>query len=387
MFANSCSVQEGLVFASMEHDEKFEQTAKYKILHFPSSYFGNFYPEAKPIRTDRHHRRTSALDSAWPALEPTRAGLVPRATAVAPQGQGRADSDACLDEPARRHPTREGGRPRRSIHPVDRETGEIGISEMEDSSDSPSSSSVLTDSEDEEENNPRREREDTPISFRDFLQEEQQRTEDLSISRAQPANLFRTDEQRARMDRARQAREERSITLAQEERARMRREIDRASAAQHTNHASNGDPPRADLETNPNSHRGVEILSADRDRVNAAIQRRSAAARSVQDQVAEGRPPTDETVPTDTDPTTKPYNPNFSLLAPAARFSMRHQARRNRDPSNDANTMTIKFDPPISGRYLLLKVWNPQKDRKIDIQSVSVHGFAGPRWFPAFEQV
>ncbi|KAL9018485.1 MAG: hypothetical protein Q9185_004177 [Variospora sp. 1 TL-2023] len=45
--------------------------------------------------------------------------------------------------------------------------------------------------------------------------------------------------------------------------------------------------------------------------------------------------------------------------------------------------VNVKFDPPVSGRYVLLKLWSPSKDQNIDIQSIIAHGFAGPRFFPA----
>jgi len=63
--------------------------------------------------------------------------------------------------------------------------------------------------------------------------------------------------------------------------------------------------------------------------------------------------------------------------------------------------VNIKFDPPPyvislpvqlknlaklscrSGRYILIKLWSPHNGGNIDIQSVIVHGFAGPRYFPA----
>lgn len=46
---------------------------------------------------------------------------------------------------------------------------------------------------------------------------------------------------------------------------------------------------------------------------------------------------------------------------------------------------TIKFDPPISGRFILLKMWSPRREtnKNIDIQSVVARGYAGPRLFPA----
>lgn len=49
----------------------------------------------------------------------------------------------------------------------------------------------------------------------------------------------------------------------------------------------------------------------------------------------------------------------------------------------------LRFDPPASGRFLLLKMWspNPHHDGKgnIDIQAVVAKGFAGPRYFPAVQ--
>jgi hypothetical protein len=46
---------------------------------------------------------------------------------------------------------------------------------------------------------------------------------------------------------------------------------------------------------------------------------------------------------------------------------------------------TIRFDPPISGRFILLKMWSPGggENSNIDIQAVVAKGFAGPRYFPA----
>jgi hypothetical protein len=47
------------------------------------------------------------------------------------------------------------------------------------------------------------------------------------------------------------------------------------------------------------------------------------------------------------------------------------------------HVVSIKFDPPVSAKYILLKLWSPQGKDNIDIQCVSVHGFAGPRFFPS----
>jgi hypothetical protein len=63
------------------------------------------------------------------------------------------------------------------------------------------------------------------------------------------------------------------------------------------------------------------------------------------------------------------------LMAPHARFFI----------ERDKSKCTVKFDPPVSGRFILLKMWSPQHTPggNIDIQSVVAKGFAGPRFFPA----
>lgn len=63
------------------------------------------------------------------------------------------------------------------------------------------------------------------------------------------------------------------------------------------------------------------------------------------------------------------------LMAPHARFFI----------ERDKSKCTVRFDPPVSGRYILLKMWSPHpnKSENIDIQSVIAKGFAGPRFFPA----
>lgn len=65
------------------------------------------------------------------------------------------------------------------------------------------------------------------------------------------------------------------------------------------------------------------------------------------------------------------------LLAPHARFFIE---KKN-------STCTIRFDPPVSGRFILLKMWNSHHDPKsnIDIQSVIARGYAGPRYFPSVD--
>jgi hypothetical protein len=63
------------------------------------------------------------------------------------------------------------------------------------------------------------------------------------------------------------------------------------------------------------------------------------------------------------------------LMAPHARFFI----------ERDKSKCTVKFDPPVSGRFILLKMWSPHHSpsSNIDIQSVVAKGFAGPRYFPA----
>jgi hypothetical protein len=63
------------------------------------------------------------------------------------------------------------------------------------------------------------------------------------------------------------------------------------------------------------------------------------------------------------------------LMAPLAWFFI----------ERDKCKCIIRFDPPVSGRFILLKMWSPHfsEAANIDIQSVVAKGFAGPRFFPA----
>ena len=65
------------------------------------------------------------------------------------------------------------------------------------------------------------------------------------------------------------------------------------------------------------------------------------------------------------------------LMAPHARFFI----------ERDMTKCTIRFSPPVSGRFILLKMWSPHHSASsnIDIQSVVAMGFAGPRFFPAID--
>ena len=63
------------------------------------------------------------------------------------------------------------------------------------------------------------------------------------------------------------------------------------------------------------------------------------------------------------------------LMVPHAKFFI----------ERDKSKTTIKFDPPVSGRFILLKLWSPHPSptENIDIQTIVAKGFAGPRFFPA----
>ncbi|OAA36922.1 eukaryotic translation initiation factor 6 [Beauveria brongniartii RCEF 3172] len=66
-----------------------------------------------------------------------------------------------------------------------------------------------------------------------------------------------------------------------------------------------------------------------------------------------------------------------AMLAPHARFHIEKKKSK----------CTIRFEPPVAGRFILLKMWSSHHDpgSNIDIQSVIARGFAGPRYFPAVE--
>ncbi|KAF4783269.1 hypothetical protein HER10_EVM0008059 [Colletotrichum scovillei] len=65
------------------------------------------------------------------------------------------------------------------------------------------------------------------------------------------------------------------------------------------------------------------------------------------------------------------------LMAPHAKFFI----------EKDKSKCTIRFDPPVAGRFILLKMWSSSRaaGSNIDIQAVLAKGFAGPRYFPSVE--
>ncbi|KAJ5144202.1 uncharacterized protein N7515_002989 [Penicillium bovifimosum] len=72
-------------------------------------------------------------------------------------------------------------------------------------------------------------------------------------------------------------------------------------------------------------------------------------------------------------PPAEPSPSTAEVLMPHARFFI----------EREKSMVTIKFDPPPSGRFILIKLWNPRADSNLDIQSIIVHGYAGPRFFPS----
>ncbi|KAL9093283.1 MAG: hypothetical protein Q9165_004024 [Trypethelium subeluteriae] len=70
-----------------------------------------------------------------------------------------------------------------------------------------------------------------------------------------------------------------------------------------------------------------------------------------------------------------PTTSREGMIVPNARFRMK----------DSRHQITIKFDPPLSGKYILIKLWSPTVNGNIDIQSITTYGYSGPRFIPAFE--
>ncbi|KLJ07516.1 hypothetical protein EMPG_17032 [Blastomyces silverae] len=71
----------------------------------------------------------------------------------------------------------------------------------------------------------------------------------------------------------------------------------------------------------------------------------------------------------------KPTASDPEVMKPHARFFI----------EKEKSMVSIKFDPPVSGKFILIKLWSPFSGGNIDIQSVVAHGFAGPRFFPSMK--
>ncbi|EXJ93107.1 hypothetical protein A1O3_01663 [Capronia epimyces CBS 606.96] len=63
------------------------------------------------------------------------------------------------------------------------------------------------------------------------------------------------------------------------------------------------------------------------------------------------------------------------VVLPHARFSI----------SRSKASTSIKFDPPVSGRYILVKLWAHHPNANIDVQAILAYGYGGPRFFPSME--
>ncbi|KIW75925.1 hypothetical protein Z517_10670 [Fonsecaea pedrosoi CBS 271.37] len=53
--------------------------------------------------------------------------------------------------------------------------------------------------------------------------------------------------------------------------------------------------------------------------------------------------------------------------------------------SRNKSSTEIKFDPPVSGRYILVKLWAQCPHANIDVQAILARGYGGPRFFPSSE--
>ena len=67
------------------------------------------------------------------------------------------------------------------------------------------------------------------------------------------------------------------------------------------------------------------------------------------------------------------------LLTPHTKFHIEKKKRK----------CTIRFDPPVSGKFILLKMWSSSNEARstVDIQSIIARGYAGPRYFPSVDLV
>ncbi|KAF1981779.1 hypothetical protein K402DRAFT_425076 [Aulographum hederae CBS 113979] len=53
--------------------------------------------------------------------------------------------------------------------------------------------------------------------------------------------------------------------------------------------------------------------------------------------------------------------------------------------SREKSAIHVKFEPAVSGKFILLKLYSPWSGGNIDIKNVSAYGYSGPRMFPAIE--
>ncbi|KAL6243133.1 hypothetical protein RBB50_009684 [Rhinocladiella similis] len=75
--------------------------------------------------------------------------------------------------------------------------------------------------------------------------------------------------------------------------------------------------------------------------------------------------------------------PEVSSLAGNSHTTVVPQARFNINRSK--SSASVKFDPPLSGRYILVKLWAQTTHNNIDVQAILPCGYGGPRFFPSNE--
>jgi hypothetical protein len=51
--------------------------------------------------------------------------------------------------------------------------------------------------------------------------------------------------------------------------------------------------------------------------------------------------------------------------------------------SREKHRVAIKFDPAVSGRFIMIKFWSGRSN--VDMQTVIAKGYGGCRFFPAVE--
>jgi hypothetical protein len=95
------------------------------------------------------------------------------------------------------------------------------------------------------------------------------------------------------------------------------------------------------------------------------------------------------------DPALPEYgDPRNTALYPAASALPESRPTPAADPNvttarfrvnRNKSSVTLKFSPAVSGRFILLKVWSAPGKGNVDVQSVVAKGFGGGRFFPSIE--
>ena len=101
------------------------------------------------------------------------------------------------------------------------------------------------------------------------------------------------------------------------------------------------------------------------------------------------------------DSTVRPTRPSARATASSTNLITHNQAHGNASTSKATfsgnvhqsnfhirkgkHKVTMNFNPPLSGRFLLLKLWSAAGKSNVDVQSVIAMGYGGGRFFPAVE--